>query len=89
MKKLCIACVVTLFTVFSAPSQARDLPDFTELVETQGAAVVNISTTQVIKQNPMMQQMPFDEDDPAQEFFRRFFPGQIPGMPPGYPGRPA
>lgn len=88
MKKLCIACVVTLFTVFSAPSQARDLPDFTELVESQGPAVVNISTTQVIKQNPMMQQMPFDEDDPAQEFFRRFFPGQIPGMPPGYPGRP-
>lgn len=87
MKKLCIACVVTLFTVFSAPSQARDLPDFTELVETQGAAVVNISTTQVIKQSPMMQQMPFDEDDPAQEFFRRFFPGQIPGMPPGYQGR--
>jgi serine protease Do len=88
MKKLCIACVVTLFTVFSAPSQARDLPDFTELVENQGPAVVNISTTQVIKQNPMMQQMPFDEDDPAQEFFRRFFPGQIPGMPPGHPGRP-
>jgi serine protease Do len=88
MKRLCIACVVTLFTVFSAPSQARNLPDFTELVESQGAAVVNISTTQVIKQNPMMQQMPFDEDDPAQEFFRRFFPGQIPGMPPGHPGRP-
>jgi serine protease Do len=76
-----------LFTVFYSPSQARDLPDFTELVETQGAAVVNISTTQVIKQHPLMQQMPFDEDDPAQEFFRRFFPGQIPGMPPGYPGR--
>ncbi len=83
MKKLCLACVVTLFTVFSAPSQARDLPDFTELVETQGAAVVNISTTQVIKQHPMMQQMPFDADDPAQDFFRRFFPG----MPPGYQGR--
>lgn len=87
MKKLCLACVVTLFTVFSSPSQARDLPDFTELVETQGAAVVNISTTQVIKQHPMMQQMPFDEEDPAQDFFRRFFPGQIPGMPPGYQGR--
>ncbi|MFZ2628698.1 MAG: DegQ family serine endoprotease [Rugosibacter sp.] len=88
MKKLCIACFVTLFTVFSAPGQARDLPDFTGLVESQGPAVVNISTTQVIKQNPMMQQMPFDEDDPAQEFFRRFFPGQIPGMPPGHPGAP-
>jgi serine protease Do len=30
-------------------AQARDLPDFTELVEKQGATVVNISTTQVIK----------------------------------------
>ena len=30
---------------FVASAQTRELPDFTELVEKQGAAVVNISTT--------------------------------------------
>lgn len=46
-------------------------PDFTELVEKQGAAVVNISTTQIIRSNRGTQ-LPFDEDDPMFEFFRRF-----------------
>ncbi|PHV11582.1 protease Do [Chitinimonas sp. BJB300] len=54
------------------------LPDFTALVEREGKAVVNISTTQ-LRRNVRNQQMPgFDGDDPF-EFFRRFgFP-----VPPG------
>lgn len=90
MKKssILIPFVITLLTFFSVAGRAAELPDFTELVAREGAAVVNISTTQIIRRNPHVQQSPFDEDDPAQEFFRRFFPGQIPGMPPGYPGQP-
>ena len=35
-----------------ALAQARELPDFTELVEKQGPAVVNISTTQTVRAQP-------------------------------------
>lgn len=62
-------------------AQTRELPDFTELAEKQGPAVVNISTTQVIKGQRFGHPMPFDEEDPSYEFFRRFMPRQIPGMP--------
>jgi serine protease Do len=54
------------------------LPDFTDIVERQGAAVVNISTTQSVK-NPIAQQLPnVPEDDPFYEFFRRFVPNPGP-----------
>lgn len=47
------------------------LPDFTDLVEKTGAAVVNIRTTERIK--PGQQAIPGTEDEEMQEFFRRFF----------------
>lgn len=51
------------------------LPDFTELVEKQGAAVVNISTTQSARANASAGQLPnVPEDDPFYDFFRRFIP---------------
>ena len=87
MKQWIMSLCVVLATLMPVIGEARDLPDFTELVEKQGAAVVNISTTQVIKGNRQDFSSPFDENDPAQELFRRFFPGQIPGMP-GKPGQP-
>ncbi|HNH24604.1 MAG TPA: trypsin-like peptidase domain-containing protein, partial [Accumulibacter sp.] len=80
---------VVFFTVFSffAHAEPRGLPDFTELVEKQGPAVVNISTTQTVRSNARgAQPFPFDENDPMFEFFKRFFPRQ-PGMP-GFPGLP-
>lgn len=49
------------------------LPDFSALVEKEGRAVVNISTTQTIRQN-RNQMQEFGDEDPF-EFFRRF------GMP--------
>jgi len=57
-----------------APAQVRGLPDFTQIVENQGAAVVNISTTQQRqpRANPQVPQL--DENDPFYEFFRRFVP---------------
>lgn len=57
---------------------AAQLPDFTDLVEKQGAAVVNISTTQAAR-STLSQQLPqLDENDPFFEFFRRFAPNQGP-----------
>jgi len=78
--------LVLLAFAFSAPvhGQARELPDFTRLVEEQGAAVVNISTTQAARRGAMPQ-VPGLEDDEVLEFFRRFIPRQ-PG--PGQGPRP-
>jgi len=62
---------------FFASAQMRELPDFTDLVEKQGAAVVNISTTQTqsTRGNQAFPGMPnIPEDDPMFEFFRRFAP---------------
>jgi serine protease Do len=67
----------------SAPALAAEVVDVADLVEKQGPAVVNISTTKLTKRgaNGMPFEMP---DDPnMQEFFRRFFPG----MPGGQGGR--
>jgi serine protease Do len=64
-----------LALLFAVPvAAAAQLPDFTELVEKQGPAVVNISTTQSVR-NPLLPQIPnLQEDDPFYEFFRRFAP---------------
>ena len=66
---------------------AKDIVDVADLVEQYGAAVVNVSTTKMVKRGgaqgaPFM--MPGDEQ--MQEFFRRFFPpngqgGQQRGAP--------
>jgi serine protease Do len=81
MKKLLAFLALTCSALLASPAFARDLPDFTELVEKQGATVVNISTTQVIKGRRGVQPFQFDGDEATQEFLRRFFPGQIPGIP--------
>ena len=73
---------VLILLCFLLPvSVAAQLPDFTDLVERNGPAVVNISTTQASSRNPLAQQFPnVPEDDPFFEFFRRFMPNQ-PGGP--------
>ncbi len=63
----------------SAFAQGRELPDFVKLVEDQGAAVVNISTTQAVRRTASVPQVPGVEDEEVQEFFRRFIPRQQPG----------
>jgi serine protease Do len=69
--------VLALYLLVPLQSLAQ-LPDFTELVEKQGAAVVNISTTQTTR-NALAQQLPqLDENDPFYEFFRRFIPNPGP-----------
>ncbi|HPA90271.1 MAG TPA: DegQ family serine endoprotease [Quisquiliibacterium sp.] len=70
----------------AAQAQTRELPDFADLVERTGPAVVNIRTTERARANQTpsagQPQMPegLDENDPFYEFFRRFFPPrQSPG----------
>ena len=80
LKRLMLA-VWLLLVVNLCLAQPPELPDFSDLAEKQGSAVVNISTTQVIRNQNLAHQFPFDENDPAFELFRRFAPKQFPGMP--------
>lgn len=74
---------VTLSLLSVAPSASAatvaGLPDFTELVERTGGAVVNIRTTEHIKNS---QGIPGSDDEELQEFFRRFFGVPIPRQQP-------
>lgn len=78
-----------VFTVFAHSVAARELPDFTELVEDNSAAVVNISTITERKAGGQgTYGSPFDQRqfDQLPEFFQDFFRGpQSPfgGQPPG------
>ena len=59
----------------AAPAHAfaqtvRELPDFTRLVDDQGNAVVNISTTQAPRRTGAAPQVPGMEDEEVLEFFR-------------------
>ncbi|BBI99288.1 peptidase [Ferrigenium kumadai] len=72
LKKLLSLFVLMVGMIVSSPALTKELPDFTELVEKQGLAVVNISTSQIIRN---AQGFPgISEDDPFYEFFRRFAP---------------
>jgi len=66
------ALLGTLSFAPTAPAQ-RGLPDFTDLYEQQGPAVVSIDVTSTVKRSPLSD---LSEDDPFYEFFRRF--GQVP-----------
>lgn len=77
MKRL-VALIPLWFVCCLAFAQSRGLPDFTELAEKQGPAVVNISITQVVRGQGQNAPFPFDENDPAFEFFKRFMP-RVPG----------
>jgi serine protease Do len=103
MKRLILSTVLALMplagagllpgTVAPAHAQAR-LPDFADLAERSGPAVVNIRTTERVKEAAQgaRPQAPegLDENDPFYEFFRRFFPpGQRPPQQQGPRGRGA
>lgn len=61
----------------TAPAQQDGLPDFTSIVEDQGKAVVNISTTQKVQGGGRPDLPPQFEGTPFEEFFERFF-GDLP-----------
>ena len=85
-----VAVAATVASSLLVPmAAATQLPDFTALVERQGAAVVNISTRQARAERPRMP-LPLpgmDESDPMFDFFRRFIPKrpEFPGADPDNP----
>lgn len=80
-----VAFLTLLFLSACFGTAQAQLPDFTELVQQNSAAVVNISTTQKIKRAmPRMQvpQMPdLPENSPFNDLFRHFFGEGEGGMP--------
>jgi len=72
-RKAILSFCLLLFVPLAGVAQVQGLPDFTELVEKQGPAVVNVSTTSAPRSGP---QSPVPEDDPFYDFFRRFGPPQ-------------
>ncbi len=82
------AFVLTAWTP-NVNAAARDLPDFSDLVEKAGPSVVNIRTIERVSSQQGMPGFPFpdmDENDPFFEFFRRF--GVPRGAVPGQPQQP-
>jgi serine protease Do len=65
---------------FVATGASAQLPDFTDLVERQSPAVVNITTTQDVRQRARKPRLP--EADEMFEFFRRMVPPEGQGMLP-------
>jgi serine protease Do len=64
---------LALFGLFAQSLAAKELPDFTALVEKQGAAVVNVSTSQIVQSVQGVPPIPgLPEGDPLAELFRRF-----------------
>ncbi|HKU45696.1 MAG TPA: DegQ family serine endoprotease [Burkholderiales bacterium] len=79
------AAWLVLVSTLAAAQAVRELPDFTRLVDDQGNAVVNISTTQAVRRPGAAPQVPGIEDEEVLEFFRRFIPRQQPGPGPRQP----
>jgi len=73
------------FASANAAQTIAGLPDFADLVERTGSAVVNIRTTERVK--PGQQGMMTPEDEEMQEFFRRFFGVPMPRQQPSPRGR--
>jgi len=75
LRKLILAAL--FLSPLTLPAQGRDLPNFADLAEKQGPAVVNVSTTQTVHAQAGGGP-PGSEDDPFNDFFRRFGPPQPP-----------
>jgi serine protease Do len=82
--KALVSLWLALFCATAMAQAVRELPDFTRLVDEQGNAVVNISTTQAVRRGGggAVPQVPGIEDEEVLEFFRRFIPRQQPGPSP-------
>ncbi|HYT98656.1 MAG TPA: hypothetical protein VEO36_15135, partial [Casimicrobiaceae bacterium] len=70
--RVLLLALVATFTVPAAAQGRAGLPDFTDLYEKQGPAVVSVDVTQTVRRS---QRLPdISEDDPFYEFFKRFGP---------------
>ncbi|AXE32931.1 DegQ family serine endoprotease [Chromobacterium phragmitis] len=78
VKKLIVSAMLAASVLAAhvpAAAAMTELPDFSSIVDSEGKAVVNISTTSTVKE--MVSGVPDGmEGDPFFEFFRRFAPPQ-------------
>ncbi|HQO15666.1 MAG TPA: DegQ family serine endoprotease [Methylotenera sp.] len=81
LKKWFAAMSLAFIATFNTVGYAKELPDFTELAEKQGATVVNISVTQSMRGSSVVSPFGPEGDEQLQEFFRRFGIPNMPGMP--------
>jgi len=67
----------------AVPDPVPSSSSFASIVNKVEPAVVNIATTQVLerKQAKKRRSQPYDQDDPMQDFFDRFFDGRQDGPP--------
>src|SRR5229473_3078986 len=74
----------TTATALTVPDPIPASNTFAGIVNKVEPAVVNIATTQVLerKQSRKRRSQPYDQDDPMQDFFDRFFDGRPDGPPP-------
>jgi len=80
---LAFALVLMVITsLLSVGVQARELPDFRELVEKNSAAVVNISTTQKAAAGRSGSPLTEEQLQQLPDFFQHFFRGNPPGVQP-------
>jgi serine protease Do len=77
MMRTALAATALVFAL-SVPALAKNVMDVADLVEKQGPAVVNISTTKMVKRGTEGLPFAIPEGEDMQQFFRRFFP-RIPG----------
>ena len=86
VRKFLAAAVVAACLPFAphtaSAAPAADLPDFTDLVDKVGPAVVNIRTTTRVDEQRCSRGLPPGMDDgDMSEFFRRFFGIPMPQSP--------
>jgi serine protease Do len=75
MSRLTAAVCIALCLSLAVPVQARvNLPDFSELVDQAGPAVVNLSTTRTVKSQDQMREFfkNHPRSGPFEEFFEQF-----------------
>ncbi len=73
----------TTATALAVPDPVPSSSTFASIVNRVEPAVVNIATTQVLerKQTKKRRSRPYDQEDPMQDFFDRFFDGRQDGPP--------
>src|SRR3989475_607892 len=74
----------TTATALAVPDPIPTSSSFAGIVNRVEPAVVNIATTQVMERKPSSKKrrsQPYDQDDPMQDFFDRFFDGRPDGPP--------
>src|SRR6266403_3158952 len=74
----------TTATALAVPDPIPSSSSFAGIVNRVEPAVVNIATTQVMERKPSSKKrrsQPYDQEDPMQDFFDRFFDGRSDGPP--------